>query len=257
MTSPSRLQVALPAIITFVFGVAFGLVAGKMLFTRPAEAPGLQAQAMPMGAGPQAAGQQAEPTAAEVEAESRRMLDLHAQQLAKAPDDVGLNRMVANYHVDLGESDEALVLYARARELAEKAGDAAQVTDIMIDEGIALVEKGDVAGGLKGMEEATARDPKDIRGRLTRTVVYLQRVMPSPPPGFDRRQALTSAEELIAEVLQVDPQNEYALQFRSTIESVRGMMRQNAAAGESPSEPGTAPAPETAPEPAPPTASRP
>jgi hypothetical protein len=248
MTS-SRLQVALPAVLTFVFGVAFGIVAGRMLFTRPAQAPGMQAQAMPMGAGPQAEAQQAEPTPAEVEAESRRMLDLHAQQLAKAPDDVGLNRMVANYHVDLGESDEALALYGRARELAEKAGDAAQVTDIMIDEGIALVEKGDIAGGLKRMEDAAARDPKDIRGRLTRTVVYLQRVMPSPPPGFDRRQALASAEGLIAEVLAIDPQNEYALQFRSTIESVRGMMRQGAAEGAAPSEP--------APSPAPPTASRP
>ena len=32
MSAPSRLQVALPAVLTFVFGLAFGLVAGRILW---------------------------------------------------------------------------------------------------------------------------------------------------------------------------------------------------------------------------------
>ena len=230
MTSPSRLQAALPAILTFIFGVAFGLIAGRMLWTKPAAAPPSAAAPMMGGGAGEGMQQQQEPDPAQAEAETRRMLALHEQQLAKSPDDVGLTRIVANYHADLGEADEALALYARARELAEKAGDEAQVTDIMIDEGIELVEKGDIKGGLERMAQAATRDPKDVRGRLTRVVVYMQRVMPAPPPGFDRKEALASAETLIAEVLAIDPQNEFAIQFQQTIDGVRGSMKRPGAA---------------------------
>jgi hypothetical protein len=224
MTAPSRLQVALPAVLTFVFGLAFGLVAGRILWVTPADS--RHAGVPRSGEAEGMAGDGGGMTSGEAQdmgdgspdpRQMRAMLDAHLKLLKDKPDDLNLTRTVGNYHAMLGENDEALVLYARAREIAETTKDEAQITDIMIDEGIALVDKNDVAGGLRRLEEASARDPKDVRSRLTRVAVYMQRVMPQPPPGFDRKIAINEAERLLDEVQAIDPANPFGSQFRATI----------------------------------------
>lgn len=226
MTSPSRLQVALPAIVTFIFGLAFGLVAGKILWVA-APGPGsggAQPDLRTGSAGNMGAPPPQQQAQGPDDAQMRQMLAAHEGLLEKDPANLSLVRTVGNYHAILGQNEQALTLYARAMELAEKEGNASEVTDIMIDQGVALVEQGDVAGGLKRLEEASARDDKDVRSRLTRAAVYLERVMPAPPPGFDRKQALTSAESVLDEVEAIEPDNEFAVQFRSAINGVRTMM---------------------------------
>lgn len=250
MSSPSRLQVALPAVVTFVFGLAFGLVAGRILWVGQPAAGGM---AQAQGAPPPRQQQQESAGGAE-EAQIRAMLAAHEGLLKEKPEDLGLLRTVGNYHAILNENDQALEYYAKAMDLAVKAGDDAQVTDILIDEGVSLVEKGDIAAGLRKLEEASAREPKNVRARLTRVAVYLERVMPQPPPGFDRKEALVSAESVLDEVDAIEPGNEFAVQFRATIDGVRQMMGRprdpaaGAPAAQAPAAPAT-PASATAPPP--------
>lgn len=246
--SSSRVNAALPAVLTFVFGLAFGLVAGRILWgdaTRSAET--ARAGAAPAAMGGSAMGEGSGQPPARDEGPSpeklRALLAQHEALLAKTPDDVGLLRTVGQYHAMLDEQEKALERYGRARELAEKAGDAGQAQQILIDEGIALSEAKDVKGAFAKLREAAARDPKDVRSRLTQVAIYLMRVMPAPPEGFDRKAAVADAETLLDEVQAIDPQNPTALEFRGYIDSVRQMMGRPRADAPAEAAPAAPPAP--------------
>lgn len=226
MSSSPRLQVALPAVIMFVFGLAFGLVAGRILWAGPAgHQHGEGEEIARMGEPPpEQSGGMDDASGMPTEADLRRLLASHEELLKQKPEDPDLARTVGNYHSMLGENDIALDYYAKAKDYAAKAGDQAKVTDIMTDEGVALVEKGDIPGGLKVLEEASARDAKDVRSRLTRVAVYMERAIASPPPGWDRKKIVADAEAALTEVEALEPGNEYAIQYRATIDGIRQMM---------------------------------
>ncbi len=236
--SSSRLHVALPAIVTFVFGAAFGLIAGRMAFgPKPGQAHGA-GQAAPARAGEAARPAPAVDPAAE-EADLRRTLEAHEKLLVASPDDVRLLRSVGNYRALLGKHEDALAAYRRAREVASAAGDTPQVVQVLVDEGVSLAEAGDLGEAFALLREAATLDPKDTRSRLTQVAIYILRVMPQPPPGFDRKEAVATAERLLAEVEAIEPANPHAAEFRGIIDSVRASMgrpREGAAAA-----PGTSP----------------
>jgi serine/threonine-protein kinase len=69
-----------------------------------------------------------------------------------------LNQVVATVHGELGDVARALPLLAQARRDAEQAGDAALARDIACNQGLALLNAGDVALALQTVEPAIAAE---------------------------------------------------------------------------------------------------
>jgi tetratricopeptide (TPR) repeat protein len=220
-----RPEVALPAAMTFVFGVAVGIVVSHAIShppVLPAPAAAAAAPAQPAGEPADTAGEQAR---------LREMLATHEKLLADRPDDLTLLRTVGDYHAALGHHDEAMEHFLHAEDIARRdALPPATLAAILTEKGIVSAESGDVASALRTLEEASRLDEKDARSRVVQVYVYLTRVMPSPPEGFDRRQAVERAEALIAEALAIEPTNADALQFKALIDSVRQRSRPGAGA---------------------------
>ena len=212
---PVRLEVALPATVTFVFGLAAGLVIGHVVTKdgEPAQGPPPVAAVSPE--------QVQAPAGGPSEAEARRTLDVHLQLLEGKPDDVHLLRTVGNYHAMLGELDQAMARYRRAEELARAGADQAELPQLLVDRAVVHAEQGDLPQALEVLQEAAALDPEDTRSRMSAAYLYLVRVMPAPPPGFDRRTAVQKAEILLDEVLALEPDNADARRFKDLIVSVR------------------------------------
>lgn len=214
----ARLDVALPSAFSFVFGAAVGLVVGWLAATGGQTDPhgGDGAQASAAGSGAPAAAD-----AAAREVQLRETLAMHEQLLADQPDNARLQRTVGEYQAMLGEYEPALARYERAEELARGAGDDEELAQVLVDRGLAEAELGRFEQSLAHLAEAADMRPEDVTPRLVQAYLYLTRIMPSPPPGFDRREAVTRAEELLDEVLSLEPGNADARRFKDLIESVR------------------------------------
>jgi len=209
-----RLEVALPACVAFLFGVVTGLTVSHVVAKRnaPDPHPNVAPAAQPDAA----------PQAAAEEAQLRQMLGVHEKLLAEKPDDASLLRMVGNYHVALQQHSQALELLSRAEAAARAQGlPPDQLAAILVDQGVALADSGELEPSLRTLEQAATLDPADVRSRLAQAYLYLTRIMPNPPPGFDRREAAARADALIDDVLAIDPANADALQFRQLMDSVR------------------------------------
>ena len=251
-SSPQRLQVVLPAVVMFVFGVGVGFVvswaATQAKQVEPSvdgamaqggapmgEGPGPMGGGGAMGGGSDHEGEQAPQSPDEDPAVMRQRLALHEQLLAKNPEDVRLLRTVGNYQGLLGDNDAALATYAKAEKLARDKGESTQLVEILCDEGVSLAEKRDLVGAFAKLDEARRLSPSDTRSRLTAAVILMTRVMPSPPPGFDRKEAVVKAEALLGEVLAIEPNEPNATQMLGLINQIReGMARKAAAEGSTP-----------------------
>lgn len=219
----ARLHVALPAALTFVFGVGFGLVVSRVAWSGRQAVP--RADGMPSAATPTTGG--ASPHDGDGLDDPqilRKSLAQHEALLVASPEDIGLLRAVGNYRSMLGENDEALEIYARAEALARTKGDITQLVNILTDAGVALAEKGQYAEGLAKLDQAKATEPQDTRSRLTAALILLTRIMPAPPPGWDRKQAGERAEALLREVLVIEPGESNATEMLGMIASIRGSM---------------------------------
>lgn len=210
-----RQDVALPAAVTF----AIGLVAGFLV----AHAVGRGRQVAPEArtAVPGAAAPAASPSGGGQAEQARELLTVHEGLLADNPDDPDLLRTVGNYRSLLGDQEGALEVYGRAEELTRGSEAGEDRVALLVDMGVAHAELGDLPEALRLLEDAAALDATDVRSRLSQVYLYLTRVMPAPPPGFDRREAVHRAERLIDEVLAIDPHQSDALQFKQLIDSAR------------------------------------
>jgi tetratricopeptide (TPR) repeat protein len=227
-----RLEVALPAAVAFMVGAATGLTIGWVAGKGGQVAPAAQ---------PTTATAPSEPAAAaDEQAQLRQMLAVHEKLLADDPESPTLLRTVGTYHSALGEHDEALGYLEKAEENAQRAAlEPAERAAILTDLGIVHAERGDVAQALEKLRAASSLDPGDARSRLAQVYVYLTRVMPNPPPGTDRKQAVATAEALLAEALAIEPTNADALQFKALLDSVRKSRAPTMPDGEVPPGPGT------------------
>lgn len=227
MQPTPRMQIVLPAILMFVFGVGAGLVAGYVAWAgrqvEPSgEPPPQQAAA--------AQGQQGESGEDNPE-ELRRRLALHEALLEKSPDDARLLRTVGNYHGLLGDNTKAMDVYGRAEKLAREKADAESLVAVLTDQAVSLTEMGDLSAAFGKLSEAETAAPKDTRSRLTHAVILMTRVMPNPPPGFDRKSAVLEAEQLLKDVLSIEPSEPNALELLAMIGSIRSSMGRPAPAG--------------------------
>jgi hypothetical protein len=216
----TRLKAALPAVLTFAFGLSFGLVVGHSLWAGRQKVPVAMPEETDEEAPAQADAGQEGPSPEEV----RKLLASHAELLKASPDDIRLLRSVGNYHAMLNEQDEALAKYAHAEEVARASGDKEALAQILTDQAVSLAEKGDIIACFAKIDAAREADPKDVRSRLTGAAILMVRVMPSPPPGWERKQVVARAENLLDEIDVLEPQNPYAREFREHINSVRQMM---------------------------------
>lgn len=215
-----RLEVLLPTAVAFLFGIGTGVVIHHAVTTGRQAEPGSGPERARAAPATPAGGATAADEAAQV-AEMERMLAVHEQLVEDNPDDPSLMRTVGNYRSLLGDQRGALAMYERARELQGAAAPVEERSQLLVDIAVSRAELGDTMEAIAMLEEAAALDPEDVRSRLSQAYLYLTRVMPSPPPGFDRREAVSRTESLLDEVLAIDPDNADALQFRQLIDSVR------------------------------------
>ena len=92
---------------------------------------------------------------------------------------------------------------------------------MLFAKGLTLAESDRYREALDALEEASALEPSNVSPRLVQVYVYMRRIMPAPPEGFDRLGAVRRAEELLDEVLTIDPGNAEASQLKQAIVSVR------------------------------------
>ena len=175
--------------------------------------------------------------------EYRKRLALHEALLEKSPEDVRLLQTVGNYHGLLGDNAKAMEVYAKAETSSRKEATTDNLIEVLTDQAVSLTELGDLPGALAKLKEAEGIAPKDTRSRLTHAVVLMTRVMPNPPPGFDRKSAVLEAEELLKAVLVIEPSEPHALELLGMIGSIRSSMGRGQAPGAPGEAPGTAPAP--------------
>jgi tetratricopeptide (TPR) repeat protein len=242
--TPARLEVALPAIMTFLFGLGAGVVIGYVAWEGNQEEPAATATSSPSSPPPQAAdgseSRRAAPRSPDDDPEVlRKRLEIHQQLLAANPEDVRLLRTVGNYHGMLGQQDEALEAYSKAEALARQKGETTQLVEILTDQAVAMTEKEDFLAAFAKLAEARKAAPTDTRSRLTEAVILMSRVMPSQAPIIDRKEAVARAEALLREVLVIQPGEPNAVEMLSMIEAIRAQMGRGAPAGT----PGAAPAP--------------
>jgi tetratricopeptide (TPR) repeat protein len=217
-----RADVAVPSVIAFLFGAACGLVTGWLVGSGgQTEAGAPAAAAAPVEGG----GGSGAPSAAQQEREMREALRMHEELLAASPDNARLVRTVAEYHAALGGHEKALAMYAQAEELIRRDGlPDEELVEVLFDRGLSLAELSRVREAIDSLEAAVELDPRSVKARLVQVFIYLRRVMPAPPPGFDRRDSVLRAEQLVNEVLAIDPSNADALGFKRTIDSVRASL---------------------------------
>lgn len=241
-TPHSRLQVALPAILTFIFGLGAGIVVGYVAWSGKQVTPSLEPPPMQeAAAAPQGQGGEDNPE------EYRKRLALHEALLEKNPEDIRLLRTVGNYHGLLGDNARAMEVYAKAETVARKETTTDNLVEVLTDQAVSLTELDDLPGALAKLKEAEGVAPKDTRSRLTHAVILMTRVMPNPPPGFDRKSAVLEAEQLLKDVLAIEPAEPNAVELLGMIASIRSSMGRSQAAGAPGEAPGTAPAPASAP----------
>lgn len=230
----SRLAVALPAILTFAFGLGAGVVIGYVAWEGGQAAPSAASAASaaaPGAAGGGEARRAAAPPADEDPEILRKRLEIHEQLLDASPEDVRLLRTVGNYRAMLDRQDEALEVYGRAEALARRKGETTQLVEILTDQAVALTEKEDFTAAFAKLDEAGKAAPADTRSRLTAAVILMTRVMPSPSPIIDRKEAVARAESLLREVLVIQPNEPNAVEMLGMIEAIRAQMGRAAPAG--------------------------
>jgi tetratricopeptide (TPR) repeat protein len=213
-----RADVAVPSGIAFLFGSALGLTAGWVIAT------GGQTEPDRGQSGRRAAPQQAAPQqdAASQEMQLRESLAMHEELLAGDSENPRLLKTVGEYHAALGGHDKALEFYARA-ETALRADPAfaSEVPQLLFDQALSLAELDRYRESLAMLEEASEMEPQNVSPLLIQVYIYMRRIMPAPPPGFDRREALARAEVLLADILRIEPGHGEALQLQQAIASVR------------------------------------
>jgi tetratricopeptide (TPR) repeat protein len=221
-----RTEVVLPSLFACLFGVAAGLVIGFQVGKGgQVEADEARSRRGPAPAGARGEEQGAAPDdAARREMQLREAIASHEEALTEDPDNIQLLWTVAGFHVSLGQPEEALTYYARAD--AVMASGSVEVTDAerenaLVDEALAHAGVGEMRGALHRLEEAVVMNPSGTRSRMAQIWLYVMRIMPNPPPGFDRKEAAARAEELIIEVLEIQPGHPQATQFQQLIDSVR------------------------------------
>jgi hypothetical protein len=209
-----RLEVALPVSIAFIFGCAVGLVIGHVL--------GKGGQVRPQqAAATEAAPQEAPDDEAHSEARLLQMLDVHEKLLTEKPDDVGLLTTVGNYRAAVGRLDEAEQAFAKAETLARQGqGSPRELAQVLSGQAMVLAERGDPMAAVAKCDEAASLDVADVQSRALQVYIYMTRIMPSAPPGLDRKETVRKVKSRIEEILALDPQNADALQFKELIEGV-------------------------------------
>lgn len=222
-----RAEVAVPAGIAFLFGSALGLTVGWVIAT------GGQTEVSPAPSGRGAAQQAAPQQAASQEVQLRESLAMHEELLAGDPENPRLLRTVGEYKAALGEHQKALEHYDAAEAIlrADPSG-ASELPQLLFDRALSLAELDRYRESLDLLETAAELQPQDVTPRLIQVYIYMRRIMPAPPPGFDRREALAKAELLLAEILRIDPGNREALDLQGAIESVRRGRQQSGGAGD-------------------------
>ena len=209
-----RAEVAVPSSIAFLFGSALGLVVGWVVATGGQTEVKSSPQAMSQGGGAQQAASQ--------EVQLREALAMHEELLAGDPTNPRLLRTVGEYHAALGDHGVALQRYAEARRLIDAdPSQSVELPELLFDQALSLAELDRYAEALALLEEATEVEPANTSPRLIQVYIYMRRIMPNPPPGFDRREALAKAEALLGEILELEPSHPEALELKQAIDSVR------------------------------------
>ncbi|MEM7243815.1 MAG: hypothetical protein AAF533_00650 [Acidobacteriota bacterium] len=222
----TRLEVALPAAVAFVFGTACGGIAGWLAATGGQLQPDLS-RPLPL-AGSSSAPPPAATSAedAERERQLRENLDRHLELVESDPGNVKLWRSIAEFQLGLNLLEDARASYEKAVTLAEGEGDDEELGKILMGQALLLSEAGENVEALDLLDRSSALMPESIRPRLMAAFVCMTQLMPNPPPGYDRKDAVERAEKNLAEVLLLSPGHPEALRMQGMIDNVRRSLGQ-------------------------------